>query len=324
MKVKVKVGSDVILDTSKKQVSKVLPPDSIIQPPKKEEPVKVLPKIKDRPKDAIFNKVTPKKEIEEKVEPVFTIEVPVNKLEEVVESESQSINNKIAIDAATKYTESTLDTPVDNIDEEPIEVEETTVVNNEPSDDIMERVKALEEAVNVVGETDGFSIADMIGDTNLDVLTDYIHSNEDINVFEESGAKSYTDEVVEETEEESTEEVDESEEEPTIEEQISSWTDKDTGIIASLEECGFMNTDEEEYEETSEDKETPVANDEPWMVKYDEAMKKMDDELEDMERELNELEEDYDEYSHYISNRDRKQIKKSIKQNKSNNDFSDF
>jgi len=62
MKVKVKVGSEVILDSSKKQVAKVIePPKPEIQKPKQNTTMVV-----NKPKDAIFNKIEEKpKKIDE-------------------------------------------------------------------------------------------------------------------------------------------------------------------------------------------------------------------------------------------------------------------
>lgn len=111
-------------------------------------------------------------------------------------------------------------------------------------------------------------------------------------------------------------------------EEIKAWTDPNTGILASLEECGFMPEEEETkdsehgvvYDESISD--VYKREEEEMIAKYNRDMERMNEELKAMEEEE---EDEYEEFEQYLSNRDRTEMRKAKKQqNKSNNDFAGF
>lgn len=168
MNIKIKAGSDVILDSSKKKIAKVIEPEEY----KEERIVKTIPKVSvNKPKDAIFNK------IEEKVEePVETKEDVIENIPEITEDGFVSIgdllSNKIEnIDNPLAELIAYVSSDTTVVDEEEIDAvcEESTIENSdeevhkESSDDdkfennlrkMEEELEEMERELNELEEED--------------------------------------------------------------------------------------------------------------------------------------------------------------------------
>ena len=95
-------------------------------------------------------------------------------------------------------------------------------------------------------------------------------------------------------------------------------------ITEPEEETIEENTEEVSETENEEIVESDVVN-EP-KTELDKRLDEMDDELNKLEQELDEMDDEYDEeeYEQFLSNRERSKIRKTKKQNRQTNDFSEF
>lgn len=115
-------------------------------------------------------------------------------------------------------------------------------------------------------------------------------------------------------------------EESKVEEEIVESTEDDVTEVLDNEPIEEESIEEivEESETAEEVIEEPIEKEKTDLEK---RMEKMDMEIEEMERELAELEDDdYDdeEYSQFLSNRERSKIRKVKKQQNRSSDYSDF
>ena len=95
-------------------------------------------------------------------------------------------------------------------------------------------------------------------------------------------------------------------------------------ITEPEEETIEENTEEVSETENEEIVESDVVNDSK--TELDKRLDEMDDELNKLEQELDEMDDEYDEeeYEQFLSNRERSKIRKTKKQNRQTNDFSEF